>query len=858
MKRSICILFSLLVVFSAIELKAQMLEHVYNFNNLTMGELNGQDGWTTVKNINDDGNVSCKDIYIGYGDNSSPDVSYNAYYPCGGPNVGRTASRVSTTDFPFDFTIGGIMEIQVEMFGAWWGTFFGFGYDANNNGYIVPGIEQTAAYQANEGGIGIFLTKRPQNASNNCFMLPDGTKKSFVFDSLYGGWNTYKMVLDLDANGGQGSVSLYAKWTGGSFMPIAEVQNVNLGLTPGSGDKKDPAKWTKLFIQSTGSYGAFDNIIIRQPNVPPGMQYQYITFPAISNHLTTDAPFELGAYSNKGLPITYTIASGPASVSGNILTLTGNPGVVTVVASQPGTEVIMAAKNDTVSFNVIDPLTVFPTVSIRCPINNGKAFTPNLDFVIVSAFIEIENSDVLDIEKVEMRVNGSNLVRAFKTADNYYVGYVNPLSAGNHTVSVKAYSTGGTTKEETLDFNVDLAASTREETIIDHFHFATKPSDGLVCTLDTFINLPSFSGTYSKIMAYLNYECPPGGCEEWDKISNVYIKGTNGETIELLRYITPYGKACSDSLDVTDLASQLQGKIDLIAKFPAKSVITLKLKFIEGTPQYKYSWVNPIWHNYYAFGKYVNQTTAEQTVEPVTVDLNQMQSVKIESAILRLVSSGHGWGNNNSQNALEFRESKNYIRIDGVNVFEQHLWQTCNPNPTGCSPQSGTWQYNRSGWCPGSIPILWQYNLSAYLGKTVNMRYIFDTTYVDFCSSFNPNCVSGTTCPNCTDTYNPFMIVAGDVITFFNTAPEMSIEEHKPFELTVYPNPTSGLMFLNALNNANERKLVRIFNITGNMVMEFEWNSDHTQIDLRDFAKGVYFLNVSSKSGVESRKIVLQ
>jgi len=850
-------LFSTLFIISIVS-NAQMVERKIDFNGLNMDVINGQDGWTSVNNINADGNTSCVDIYIGYGSQTSPDLTMNAYYPCGGPNVGRTASRVSTPAFPFDFGNASIMEIQVDIYSAWWGTFFGFGYDANGNGYIVPGIEQTAAYQTNEGGIGIYLCRRPQSANLISFMKPDGTKIHFTYDSIYAGWNTYKMVIDFDANGGQGNLSLFAKSPGQAFNPIQDVQNINLGLTRGSGTKTDPAKWTKMFIQSTGAYGAFDNIIIRQPDVPAGMQYQYITFPPIGNHLTTDAPFQLMAYTNKGLPITYSILSGPATVNGDMLTLTGTPGIVKVVASQPGTTTIMAAANDTVSFNVIDPLSVFPKLSVKCPLPADTIIAPNLGKFLMFAKATIDHSDILSINYVEAIVDGGTSVHANETANDYYFTYLDAIASGTHNIQVRAHSTGGTVTDTAFTFYVSQAAApTRSKFALNHVNMMSKPDDGILATLDTVIKMPVFSGTYSKVVAYLSYECPAAGCEPWDRVANITTRGANGEFIELVRYITPYGVACYDSLDITDLMSQLQGKIELKAKFPARSVITIEFKYFEGTPTHKYSWVTPLWHNNYLFGKYASNGVAEQLTEPRTLNLDDTYGVQVESAFIRLVSSGHGWGNNNSQNAAEFLEATHNIKINGVNTFSQHLWRTCNPNPTGCMPQNGTWYHNRSGWCPGTIPELWRFNLASYLGQIVTARYIFDTTYVDYCSSFNPNCNSST-CPNCLDTDNPVIIVAGDLITYYDEAPVYVADYQNPFKFSVFPNPNSGVMSIVAEGDISDITKVQVFTVTGKLLMEFDWDGSVTPLDLSSAGKGLYFIKASNKAGTTYKQIVVQ
>jgi hypothetical protein len=79
---------------------------------------------------------------------------------------------------------------------------------------------------------------------------------------------------------------------------------------------------------------------------------QTITFPALSDVSVTAEPITLAATSSSGLPITYVLVSGPATLSGNILTFTRAAGVVSVRAFQPGGDLYNAAAEVTRTFNV--------------------------------------------------------------------------------------------------------------------------------------------------------------------------------------------------------------------------------------------------------------------------------------------------------------------------------------------------------------------------------------------------------------------------------------------------------------------------------------------------------------------------
>jgi uncharacterized repeat protein (TIGR02543 family) len=81
---------------------------------------------------------------------------------------------------------------------------------------------------------------------------------------------------------------------------------------------------------------------------------QFITFGALSQQRAGDAPFPVNATTSSGLPVSFSILSGPAQLAGNIVTLTGW-GSVTVRASQPGNSMYAAAANVDQSLTVLPP-----------------------------------------------------------------------------------------------------------------------------------------------------------------------------------------------------------------------------------------------------------------------------------------------------------------------------------------------------------------------------------------------------------------------------------------------------------------------------------------------------------------------
>ena len=62
---------------------------------------------------------------------------------------------------------------------------------------------------------------------------------------------------------------------------------------------------------------------------------QTITFGPISDRTTASVNFNVLATASSGLPVTFSILSGPATINGSTIQITG-PGTVVVQASQAG------------------------------------------------------------------------------------------------------------------------------------------------------------------------------------------------------------------------------------------------------------------------------------------------------------------------------------------------------------------------------------------------------------------------------------------------------------------------------------------------------------------------------------------
>lgn len=79
---------------------------------------------------------------------------------------------------------------------------------------------------------------------------------------------------------------------------------------------------------------------------------QTISFGPLASRSANDGAFTLTASASSGLPVTFTVTSGPAVISGSTVTPTG-PGTVTITAAQAGNAVYLPASDVSQAFTVV-------------------------------------------------------------------------------------------------------------------------------------------------------------------------------------------------------------------------------------------------------------------------------------------------------------------------------------------------------------------------------------------------------------------------------------------------------------------------------------------------------------------------
>ena len=86
----------------------------------------------------------------------------------------------------------------------------------------------------------------------------------------------------------------------------------------------------------------------------------------------------------------------------------------------------------------------------------------------------------------------------------------------------------------------------------------------------------------------------------------------------------------------------------------------------------------------------------------------------------------------------------------------------------------------------------------------------------------------------------------------FNEVTLNLVENKKPNELKIYPNPITGGKLKISLGDGTELLRNQIFNLEGQLVCKFDTN----EIDLANMSSGVYFLKINTNKGLYVERIV--
>ncbi|MBL6872770.1 MAG: gliding motility-associated C-terminal domain-containing protein [Flavobacteriales bacterium] len=241
---------------------------VYDFENLNLGDLTAQDGWTFSTSLaTTNTGYNCPVI-------GSPIIPQIASMPTEGDYNSSKAirsgdgwgsqhaimSRLNDASWSFpSFQNRQYLVVSFEMTGGCWGKMFRLAYDQNNDGNFGQNCGQADPNEASFG-ISWFGCGTPNNIT-----LFGANSQQIAQEQNYAqnGWIKYALIIDFYANNNQGSVSVFTKNLSNSesWTAVPSMQNINAGFDISSNGANNPYTLNGIMLDhEAGSNSTFDNI----------------------------------------------------------------------------------------------------------------------------------------------------------------------------------------------------------------------------------------------------------------------------------------------------------------------------------------------------------------------------------------------------------------------------------------------------------------------------------------------------------------------------------------------------------------------------------------------------------------------
>ncbi|MEO8666812.1 MAG: peptide-N-glycosidase F-related protein [Ignavibacteria bacterium] len=379
--------------------------------------------------------------------------------------------------------------------------------------------------------------------------------------------------------------------------------------------------------------------------------------------------------------------------------------------------------------------------------------------------------------------------------------------------------------------------------------------------------LPDTNTHYKQILMYYTIGCPAAGCDPWDRIGWIKLYKDTNTNYEIARVVTPYNIVgggypgqCVFIIDVTDYMPLLHDEVRLGSYIESWIggargwLVTVKFAFIEGEMKDKPFSVITLWQN-----NHVLYGDPAFPPEDYLTPQNVMIDAQTSKAKVKLVTTGHGQGN--TDNAAEFSLKQHHLTV-GSTITDHLLWRgDCSVNP--CSPQGGTWQYGRAGWCPGAsvVPFDVDASTSVTPGSNVTIDYHLQE-FENFCRPFNPSCVTGVTCSDCEFNNNghtePHYTITGQLILYkpnpFASVQVISSEIPERYGLEQnYPNPFNPVTKIKFDLPESADIQLSVYDVNGKLLEtlvegELPTGAYQTEWNASNYPSGIYFYRLMIRS----------
>lgn len=246
----------------------------------------------------------------------------------------------------------------------------------------------------------------------------------------------------------------------------------------------------------------------------------------------------------------------------------------------------------------------------------------------------------------------------------------------------------------------------------EHVYFASGDDKRTVTTTVTF---PDASEGYAKITMNVGFDYNNGNCDPWDRRGHFMVK--KGDTwFEISRFMTAYLAGWTATFDVSEFRTLLSGTVEMLVFVDTwvstGSYINLSFDFDEPGTATAQTQIISVFENQSV--TYGNPSDPPNRSSSITIPAG------VSDAVLYSFITGHGQGN--TQNCAEFCPKNHTFTVKGT-PYTKQIWRDNCADTVTTPGQSGTYQYSRAGWCPGSLVYPWKIDLNSLAPGAAEIDY---------------------------------------------------------------------------------------------------------------------------------------
>lgn len=99
--------------------------------------------------------------------------------------------------------------------------------------------------------------------------------------------------------------------------------------------------------------------------------------------------------------------------------------------------------------------------------------------------------------------------------------------------------------------------------------------------------------------------------------------------------------------------------------------------------------------------------------------------------------------------------------------------------------------------------------------------------------------------------------ISGFSLSFCNVTSSLSVDQNKILQVSVYPNPTKGIININLADTNSDKTVLNLYDIQGRKILSKESHNSQETLNIENLSDGIYMLSIESGNLKTTKKVIL-